>query len=102
MKFEMKILNIFYLSDERVIFIGSILNHPKLKTGQLKLIGACCCNLYYNDMLIQQVDCEGERMIQRQPNSLTDSYAISTKPGAQISLTSEEVQAGGWKLICND
>lgn len=90
MKFEMQIMNVFRLSNGRIVLGGLIPNHPEL-------IGKCNCELLFNGEFRQNVDCEGEQIVKK--HSPNDLRALATTQ--EVTLTSIEAQSGRWKLICN-
>lgn len=90
MGFEMKIVNFFHLSNGRIVFVGTVDGHPSL-------VRSCKCKLMHNSEVRQIINCEGEQIVKKVAPSELRSFATLD----QISLTEEEVQSGGWRLICS-
>lgn len=89
MAFEMKIANIFRLSDGRTILAGLITDHDTL-------IGGCRCALTSGTELRQLINCEGEQIVKKA--DLTNVMrAIATSE--VVNLSAEEAQSGNWRLV---
>ncbi|QDH70168.1 hypothetical protein [Marilutibacter alkalisoli] len=91
MKFEMKILNVFRLSNGRTVLGGLVANHPQL-------IKACDCELISEEGVRQRISLEGEQIVKK--ISTNDLRALATVEN--VMLTEEEAQSGNWRLICTD
>jgi hypothetical protein len=91
MRFEMRIMNVFRLSNGRTVFGGLVSGHPEL-------VRACKCELQFEGECRQKLECEGEQIALK--HSQNDLRAIGTVE--HVSLTPDEAQSGGWKLICSE
>lgn len=89
MKFEMKVMNVFRLSNGRTVLAGLIDGHPEL-------IRSCTCELQLDGGVHQRFECEGEQIVKK--HSENDLRAVATV--ADVSLTSEDAKSGNWMLVC--
>ena len=58
MKFNMRVLNVFNLSNGRTVFAGEIYGHPEL-------VNSCVCELRYGEDIMAVVDIEGEQIVKK-------------------------------------
>jgi hypothetical protein len=88
--FEMRIEEVFRLSNGRTMFAGMI-------SGHAGLIGPCECELRDDQCTRQVIQCEGEPVVKKL-DPFNQRRSIATTQ--EVALSSEEARSGKWKLIC--
>lgn len=89
MKFNMRVLNIFNLSNGRTVFVGEI-------NGHSELINSCVCELRSGENVMAVVDIEGEQIIKK-TDLQNKMRALATVKN--VELTKEEAESGNWELV---
>lgn len=88
-QFNMKVLNIFRLSNGKTIFAGEVSGHPDL-------IKSCNCELRSGDTIRDVIQIEGEQIVKK-IDPKNQMRALATIKA--ISMTKEEAQSGDWELV---
>ena len=89
MKFNMRVLNVFNLSNGRTVFAGEIYGHPEL-------VNSCVCEFRYGEDIMAVVDIEGEQIVKK-ANLQNRMRALVTVKS--VELTKEEAESGSWELV---
>ena len=89
MGFNMRVLNIFNLSNGRTVFAGEIEGHPDL-------IKPCICELRSGEVSRGVVEIEGEQIVKK-ADPQNKLRALATVKN--VELTKKEAESGDWELV---
>jgi len=91
MAFEMRINDVFRLSNGRTVFSGKVVGYDEL-------VGSCKCLLLKGDERKQEFLLEGEMIIKKtDKNNLYRALATTES----VELSAENAKTGEWRLIGN-